>query len=41
MYFIGLDDLIRNKKSTQRKQDEADLELLLPLKNPGKSPNNP
>ncbi len=32
VFFIGLDDLIKNKKSSHRKQDEADLELLLPLK---------
>lgn len=40
VFFIGLEDLIRNKKSTQRKQDEADLELLLPLKDVEKSRNN-
>jgi predicted nucleotidyltransferase len=31
-YFIGLDELIRNKRSLKRKQDKADLEVLLAAK---------
>ncbi len=30
--FIHLDDLIRNKKATRRKKDEADAEELLKMK---------
>lgn len=33
VFFIGLEDLIRNKTVSSRKQDEVDLELLLPVKN--------
>jgi hypothetical protein len=33
VFYIGLEDLIRNKTVSNRKQDEADLELLLPVKN--------
>lgn len=33
VFFIGLKDLIKNKTISNRKQDEADLELLLPVKN--------
>lgn len=29
VYFIGLDELIKNKRVSRRKQDEADLEILL------------
>ncbi|MCK4642765.1 nucleotidyl transferase AbiEii/AbiGii toxin family protein [bacterium] len=29
VFFIGLDELIKNKKSTNRAQDKADLEILL------------
>lgn len=36
-YFIGLDDLIITKKIAARKQDLADLEILLSLKKPKRS----
>ena len=29
VYFIGIDDLIRNKRASNRSQDKADLEILL------------
>ena len=29
VFFIGLDELIKNKKASERKQDKADLEILL------------
>ena len=29
VFFIGINGLIKNKKKTNRKQDEADLEILL------------
>lgn len=32
IYFIGLDDMIRNKKVSKRKQDKADLEILSAVK---------
>lgn len=32
IYFIGLDDMIRNKKASKRKQDKADLEILSAVK---------
>jgi len=32
VYFIGLDELIKSKRSSKRKQDQADLENLLRLK---------
>ncbi|MCX7793145.1 MAG: hypothetical protein N2257_01880 [Thermodesulfovibrionales bacterium] len=28
VYFIGLNELIKNKRATGRKQDELDLEIL-------------
>lgn len=33
VHFIGLDDLIKNKQVSKRKQDKADLEILLITKN--------
>ncbi len=32
VYFIGIDELIKNKKVSDRKQDKIDLELLLKIK---------
>lgn len=32
IYFIGLDDMIRNKKASKRKIDKADLEILSAVK---------
>lgn len=32
VFFIGIKELIKNKKLSERKQDKADLEVLLPLK---------
>lgn len=32
VFFIGLSELIKNKKESKRKQDQADLELLLKRK---------
>ena len=32
VYFIGLNELIKNKKVTNRKQDKADLEILLAVR---------
>lgn len=34
VYFIGLDELLKNKRASGRKQDEADLEILLKKKAP-------
>lgn len=33
IFYIGIDELIKNKKATNRKQDQADLEILLSIKN--------
>lgn len=33
VYFIGLDELIKNKEAAKRKQDEVDLKILLCIKN--------
>jgi hypothetical protein len=32
VYFIGLNELIKNKQALKRKQDKADLEMLLAVK---------
>lgn len=32
IFFIGIDELIKNKRMTTRKQDKIDLELLLKIK---------
>ena len=32
IFFIGLDDMIKNKKASKRKQDKADLEILSAVK---------
>lgn len=32
VYFIGLNELIKNKKKSKRKQDKVDLEILLMVK---------
>lgn len=32
VYFIGLNELIKNKRASKRKQDEVDLEILLAVK---------
>jgi len=32
VYFIGIDELIKNKKASKRKQDRVDLEILLRTK---------
>lgn len=32
VYFIGLNELIKNKKASKRKQDEVDIEMLLSVK---------
>ena len=32
IFFIGIDELIKNKKATNRKQDQADLEILITVK---------
>ncbi len=32
VFFIGIKELIKNKKLSERQQDKADLEILLPLK---------
>lgn len=32
VYFIGLNELIKNKRALKRKQDEVDLEILLAIK---------
>lgn len=32
IYFIGLNELIKNKQASKRKQDEADIEMLLAAK---------
>ncbi len=32
VFFMGIKELIKNKKVVGRKQDEADLEILLNLK---------
>lgn len=31
-FFIGLGELIKNKKASKRKQDKVDLDMLIPLK---------
>ncbi|MCD6578454.1 hypothetical protein J7L48_03185 [bacterium] len=33
VFFIGLNELIKNKQATNRKQDQADLEILITIKN--------
>ena len=38
VYFIGLNELIKNKKKLDRKQDQADLEILLKFKESQKQP---
>ena len=32
VFFIGIDELIKNKKASGRKQDEVDLDILLKIK---------
>lgn len=36
VFFIGLEQLIKNKKATNRKQDQADLEILNKIRTKGK-----
>ena len=38
VYFIGLNELIKNKKKLDRKQDQADLEILIKFKELQKQP---
>ena len=38
VYFIGLNELIKNKKKLDRKQDQADLEILLKFEKSQKQP---
>lgn len=32
VYFIGIDELIKNKKASRRKQDKVDLDILLSIR---------
>lgn len=40
VYFIGLNELIKNKKALRREQDKMDLEILLTAKRRSKNPRS-